>query len=239
VGSPGVFKAGPKATRPANFNYCPGFAGNPACVTANQGTKPGIVKYTAGAKQFGGTMKMFISTIGQTVTYLGYVGPTLGHFPLTGSVTIAQGQSYAKKTTVTFGNALVTYGAVIGTDRFIQTPGVFSYSITGYTAQYLGFPFTTGQVAVQVLRAGTPGSPNSTYTITGSDGRTPLGKGNITMVAGGLAHLSYGLVLGMRPVFTLSLGAPPVPVMSAPGYAGLAIGLLAVAAYGLRRSRRR
>jgi hypothetical protein len=209
-------------------------------VTANQGTKPGIVKYTATpGKQFGGTMKMFISTIGQTVKYYGYGGPTLIHYRITGSQTIAIGQSYAKKTTVTLPSASVTYGAVIGTDRFIQTPGTYVSAFPGYTVQYTGFPFTTGQVAVQVLRAGTPQSPNSTYTTTGSDGRTPLGKGNITMVAGGLGHASYGLNLTERSVFTLSIGAPSVPAMSAPGYAGLAIGLLALAGYGLRRSRRR
>jgi hypothetical protein len=223
VGSPGVFKAGPKPTRPANFNYCPGFVGNPGCVTANQGTKPGIVKYTATpGKQFGGTMKLFSAGTGQTVVYAGYSGPTLIHYKFTGSFTVAVGQSYAKNASFTLPSATVTYGAVIGTDRFIQTPGIYVSAFPGYSAQYTGFPFTTGQVAVQVLRAGTPASPNSTYTTTGSDGRTPLGKGNITMVAGGLGHYSYGLSLTERARVTLSLPEPGALLMLGCGVLGLA-----------------
>ena len=122
--------------------------------------------------------------------------------------------------------------------RLIYIPGYFIGSIPGNTFKYTGFPFTTGTVNVQVLHA-PPTYPNTTITLTGSDNRTVGGIGNITLVAGGLSHTGPTMDLGLQQSFTLTLGAPSVPVMSAPGYAGLAIGLLAIAGYGLRRSRRR
>ena len=122
--------------------------------------------------------------------------------------------------------------------RLIQTPGNFVGSIPGNSFTYTGFPLTTGTVTVQVLQA-PPTYPNTTITLKGSDNRTVGGIGNITLVAGGLSHTGPTMDLGLQQSFTLTLGAASVPVMSAPGYAGLAIGLLAVAGYGLRRSRRR
>ena len=62
AGSTATFKPGAKASRPANFSWCPGAAANPACTTAltggTQGTAPGLIRYTAGTTgpQFGGTM---------------------------------------------------------------------------------------------------------------------------------------------------------------------------------------
>jgi hypothetical protein len=171
--------------------------------------------------------------------YLGLTAPTIAHFPLTqpGAFPFPAGQPYANTVTGTTYSAPVTTGAVM-VSRLIQTPGNFVYSIPGNSFTYTGFPFTTGTVNVSVLGA-PPTYPGTYVTLTGSDSRTPLGKGNITLVAGGLSHTGGLFDLVVQQSFTLTLGAPSVPVMSAPGYAGLAIGLLAIAGYGLRRSRRR
>jgi hypothetical protein len=231
ISSPAVFKAGPKTTRPAAFNFCPGAAANPTCLTPNQGTKPGIVKYTPGVNQFGGTMKIFAAGTGEYNVYLGYQQPTIVHYPLTqpspGPGVL--GQTYGYKAYGTTYDASVTYGAVMANRRIIH-PGTWVGSIEGNTFTYTGFPFTTGQVAVQVLHA-PPTYPNSTFTTTGSDTRTLAGKGNITMVAGGLSHSSYPETLMQRQIFTLTVVPEPVLLLQ------LASGLLGLALLDKRRRR--
>ena len=59
--APGNMRAGAKASRPANFAFCPGAAANPFCGTPNQGTQHGLVVYAAGLNQFGGTMQMLVA----------------------------------------------------------------------------------------------------------------------------------------------------------------------------------
>jgi hypothetical protein len=231
VVSPAVFKAGPKPTRPAAFNFCPGFVGNPACLTANQGTKPGIVKYTPGVKQFGGTMRTFTTGTGEFTIYLGYTAPTIAHFPLTqpgGGLTGALGRTYKNTIQGTTYSAAVTTGAVMA-NRRIQQPGNFAYSIPGATFTYTGFPFTTGMVTVSVLHA-PPTYPNSIFTTTGSDTRTLGGRGNITMVAGGLSHTLINS-LANRHFFTITLLPEPVLLLQ------LASGLLGLALLDKRRRR--
>jgi hypothetical protein len=231
VGSPAVFKAGPKPTRPAAFNFCPGFVGNPACLTANQGTKPGIVKYIPGVKQFGGTMKTFTTGTGEFALYLGYTAPTIAHFPLTqpgGGLTGALGRTYKNTIMGTTYSASVTTGAKMANRRIVQ-PGNFAYSIPGATFTYTGFPFTTGTVVVSVLHA-PPTYPNSIFTTTGSDTRTLAGKGNITMVAGGLSHTLLNS-LAQRHYFTLTVVPEPVLLLQ------LASGLLGLALLDKRRRR--
>ena len=215
VDSPAVFKAGPKTSRPAAFNFCPGAAANPGCTTPatgnpGQGTKPGIVKYTPGGKQFGGTMKMLVDGTGEWTMYLGYTAPTIAHFPLDqpGAVPNPVGQAYANTLKGTTYSAPVTVGAVM-VSRLIQTPGTWVGSLPGYQFIYTGFPLTTGKVTVQVLHA-PPTYPNSTFTLTGSDSRTVNGVGNITLVAGGLSHTltPAGMDLVLRQSLTLTLPEP-------------------------------
>jgi hypothetical protein len=228
VGSTAVFKAGTKPTRPAAFNFCPGGAKNPSCLTAASGTKPGIVKYTPGVKQFGGTMKIFAHGSAELALYLGYTAPTIAHFPLVPTATPPVGQTYGKTTYLTSSSASVTTGAVMA-KRMIVVPGNFVYSIPGYTARYTGFPWTTGKVAVQVLHA-PPTYPNSTYTTTGYDNRTLGGRGNIMMVAGGLSHSSAN-TLALRDFFKITLVPEPVLLLQ------LASGLLGLALLDKRRRR--
>jgi hypothetical protein len=228
VGGPAVFKAGPKTTRPAAFAWCAN-GGGPACTAQPTTGKPGLVRYSPGGSQFGGTMQIFVSTIGQTVAYLGYTGPTMIHYPLTGTLSGGAGGAYANTVTLVGANASITYAPVI-VSRRIQTPGSPVGSYSGYSATYTGFPFTTGMVTAQVIRAGTTGSPDSTITGTGSDSRTALGKGNITMVAGGLAH-SPGRFSVPIVVFMVTVVPEPVLLLQ------LASGLLGLALLDKRRRR--
>jgi hypothetical protein len=99
-----------------------------------------------------------------------------------------------------------------------------------------GFPWTTGQVRLFV-NGYAPGDPSSLVTLTGLDARTPLGAGNIVMVAGGLVRRDFfgrDQVLLQSGVLDVTLAPLDVPALSRAPYAALALSLLA-AGYALRR----
>jgi hypothetical protein len=235
VGGPAVFKAGPKTTRPANFAWCAN-GGGPACTAQPTTGKPGLVRYTAGGSQFGGTMNILVRTVGKTVAYMGYTGPTMIHYPLDGTVEGGAGGSYANTVNIVGADAPITVSPVI-VSRRIQTAGYPAGSYSGYSATYTGFPFTTGTVTAQVVRGGTTGNPDTTITGAGTDSRTALGKGNITMVAGGLAQSPGRFTSPIITFVTLSLG-DSVPALSTPNLAVLAGLTLLGGGYVLRRKRR-
>src|SRR5262249_61095312 len=97
-----------------------------------------------------------------------------------------------------------------------------------------GFPFTTGTIFAQQT-TGTHG--DDLFTQMGSDLRTPLGAGNISLVSGGLslrhtvagahAQASFG-----RVRMTL---ARPIPSLSPAGFAAAAALVLLAAGYAIRR----
>src|SRR5262249_61002127 len=102
-----------------------------------------------------------------------------------------------------------------------------------YTTRY-GFAQTTGSVLAQQT-TGTGGQ--DFFTVMGSDARTALGAGNLSLVAGGLSfRTTYA---GTTPYASfqkvkLTL-APPIPSLSPAGVvAGAALVLLA-AGYAMRR----
>jgi len=101
---------------------------------------------------------------------------------------------------------------------------------------HTGFPFTTGTVFAQ-QSIGSGG--DDFFTVMGSDMRSPLGAGNIAVVAGGLTQLrgyygnedraGFGVVR-----MTLS---PPVPSLSPAGLGAAALLVLLAVGYALRRRR--
>jgi len=260
--STGVFKAGHwMATRPfKDFAFCPGTpikpavgaAANPNCLTPKseaQGAPPGsgkahgLIRYKAGTNAYGGTMQM-ISQGGGVISFLiGATGPTVMHNPFGdapgAAPTEAPGGPYANTSlTDVLPGGPVTSGAVFSPYGLITVPGTVVGYGTTKTWFHWGFPWTTGKVYLSVTYAG---SYMSTFvTLTGSDARTPLGAGNITLVAGGIANgLHSGPVLAymMFDYVQLQLTpiAPQVPSLSPTGVAtGAALMVLAVG-YVLRR----
>jgi hypothetical protein len=243
--SPGVFKAGAwTATRPfANFAYCPGAAANPACTTPRstgqgappgQGTMHGIVRYAAGSNQYGGTMQMLRGGIGTLSLLIGATGPTVAHNPIavTGYAARNPGGPYANTRLQSRPGGPITTGCVFSPGGMISIPGtqVGTGSPTGNF--YHGFPWTTGNVYVKVT-IGVTGT--TTFSVTGSDARTPEGAGNLTLEAGGLLHrivqgrtMAYNDTIKMRMV-------EPTPSMSPAGVAAGALLMVLVVGYALRR----
>jgi hypothetical protein len=245
--SPGAFAAGPKGTRPANFGWCIGAAANPNCTTAaiggSQGTAHGLVTYTAGPNQFGGTMQMLV---GGTGAFSGLIGtsPRRIEHALINAETVAQGGGFATNVSIFFPPGPVTTGAVCanglcGDAGVIIVPGVTTAPGTGGTSTFWGFPWTTGMVSVFVNEV--PTSPE-TVTATGFDTRTPLGAGNISMVAGGLGVFQGPAARAATSLFstvTMTFRARNLPALSAGGIATLVSVIAMGAAYALHGRRRR
>ena len=105
------------------------------------------------------------------------------------------------------------------------------------TTRY-GFGQTTGTVIVQQTNLGAHGSnAQDFFTVMGSDARSPLGAGNLSLVAGGLSFRRTNV--GKRPFasfqkVSLTLGAP-IPSLSPAGLAAAAALVLLAAGYALRR----
>jgi hypothetical protein len=241
---------------PGSFTWCPS---NPACTAA--GPIPGgigsngRVVYIAGPNQFGGTMQMglrgggLVSVKGVGPGRVGHVrfggsGPTLRKLavgapqmgpdlPATEFVKVATGVITSPIGGIPASGVLITMpGPIVGMFPSITTP------MGGMAGQFThwGFPHTTGTVLVQQDN-GSGG--DDFFTVMGSDLRTPLGAGNLSTVAGGLARQN---TLGGDDNYaqfdrvSMSFGAP-VPSLSPAGLATAGMLLLLAAGYALRRRR--
>jgi len=241
----GTFKPGNwTKTRPfANFAYCPGAAANPACTTPRstgqgappgQGTMHGLVRYTAGTNQFGGTMQIVRGGTGTLSLLLGATAPTVQHNPIAvaGLIVINSGGPYANTRLQARPGGPITTGAVFSAGGMISVPGVQVGTGASTGNFYHGFPWTTGNVYIKVT-VGVTGT--TTFSKTGSDARTPGGAGNITLQAGGLLHrlvqgrtMAYSAWVKMRIV-------EPTPSMTPVGVAAGALLMVLVVGYALRR----
>jgi hypothetical protein len=243
----GVFKAaGWVGKRPfPNFAYCPGAAANPACTdhqstgqgaASNMGTMHGLVRYTAGPQQYGGTMQMVSGGGGVLSIRIGT--NTVMHNPFGGATgaapTEAPGGFYANSSlTDALPGGPITTGAVVSAYGMITVPGVQVNTGVNTTIINRGFSWTTGQVYVK----GTTGGPvtSTTATVTGSDQRTPLGAGNITLVAGGIGNrVSSGQTFMDFDRVKMKL-SHPAPSMSPAGVAVGAVLMVLAVGYALRR----
>jgi len=255
-GGPGSFQWCPNAVL-----SCP-VAGPP-----NGGTRNGRVIYLAGANQFGGTMQMGLaggginSFIFNAVpfrvghAYIIGFGPTL-RAPAPGRGTPANPwtrMNYLPPGVVTQptmippplelilhpGPKLTTmFGlTTTGTGPIFRFPalGISTMGMSfGLSTSEYGFAHTTGTVIVQQT-AGSGG--DDFFTVMGSDARTPLGAGNISTVAGGIAFRNT--LGGQTPYASfhkvwMSLG-PPVPSLSPAGVAAAGALMLLAVGYALRR----
>jgi len=232
------------ATRPfANFAWCPGAAANPACTTPRstgqgaapgQGTSHGLVRYTAGSNQFGGTMQMLRIGNGGIALLLGATGPTVQNNPMAvpGGAIQNPGGSYANSRLQPIPGGPITTGAVFSPGGMISVPGVQVGTGASTANLYHGFPMTTGTVYVKVT-IGVTGT--TTFSASGSDARTPEGAGNITLQAGGLLHrVVQGRTMAYRDTVTMRM-VEPTPSMSAAGVATGALLMVLAVGYALRR----
>src|SRR5262249_30901011 len=79
--------------------------------------------------------------------------------------------------------------------------------------------------------------PQEFFTVMGSDARTPLGAGNLSLVAGGLSFRHTLSHVRPYPSFhkvRLTL-APPIPSLSPAGGGAAAAFMLLAAGYAMRR----
>jgi len=228
----------------------------------------GRIIYRKGPRQFGGPMQMGLKGFGDNAIPISPAPLRVAHL-LFGSVglattrTLAPGRQVAKQ--VGFGPGRVP--AVPQTEKvfldpafvtqpimtlagLIHTPGPKVTTMGGLTNTMMGplkriftetttnwgLSFTTGTVFVQAASY----SLNDLFTVMGSDMRTILGGGNVSLVAGGLHR--RGGVNGVPPktiyasydkVF-LTL-APFAPSMSPAGAAAAGALMLLAVGYALRR----
>jgi hypothetical protein len=138
----------------------------------------------------------------------------------------------------------------------IHHPGPFVTTLLGNTAtmpsgmklQLLGnqavttewgFPHTTGTVIVQ---QDTGSDGDDFFVVMSSDLRTPLGAGNLSTVAGGLARRTYDQAYsenkGGFDRVSMTFSAP-VPSLSPSSIAAAGILLLLAAGYAIHRPRAR
>jgi hypothetical protein len=259
--SAAVFKAGPKGSRPANFKWCPGAtpgvgtAMNPNCLTGKStgagappgsGVRPGRVRYTAGASQFGGVAQMLLTGGGEVTVFIGGtpMAQQMLHNPFgggasandqeaggayqnTGFVNLAAGDITLQTMTMgglgkaTTGGIITMMGAVVGAGG----------PETNYTT---GFPFTTGKVQATNPTTGM-GRGTTMLTLTGMDIMTGGGGRNIVMVASALTkRIVAGTTYMHLENMNMTLSPLAVPSMSRGAYA-LAALLVLAAGYALRR----
>jgi hypothetical protein len=240
--STGTFKAmNWTATRTqANFAWCPPNVG-PACPSPNAGGQHGLIRYTAGPNQYGGTMQMLSGAGGVISFLLSAAGPTVMHNPFGGALgaapTEAPGGPYANSL---LDDVLpagpVTTGCVFSPYGLITVPGtIVGYGTTATWDQW-GMPWTTGQVYVK----GTQGGPytSTTATLTGSKNLNATGAGTITMVAGGIANALHTPTTYMSfdyVTMKLTFPAEPLPSMSPAGIAAGALLMVLAVGFALRR----
>ena len=237
--SAGVMVSGTKTSRPANFSFCPGVG---PCSTQNQGTEHGLVQYTAGPNQFGGTMQMLIAGNGALTSLIAVSPILLQHNTLAGaggSAAQVVGGSYSNMSINVLPGGPITVGAVCaggpcGEAGVITQPGTTTGVGSTSTLVNTGFPFTSGMV--QVFVSTMAPTTISTLTGTGSDQRTSLGAGQITLVAGGLSHRSPAFTDSPQlSTVTMTMSARNLPSITAPGMAALSGVLVLAAGYAVRR----
>ena len=221
------------------FTWC---WGNPACFEISQGTKPIIVKYAGGGgNAFGGTMAYVITASGTSSLAIDAGGGALGLELLAGMGSQPTGRGYASPHTDILAKGPL-WGAFktmtvtrpkVGKQKLVTM--VTHFLGNNFPAAYnynVGFPWTTRTVLAR--NTGTlAGNPKiTTLTAKGGDTLTAMGRRNLSLVAGGVAHTLMGPAISNTPeIAQMYLPEPGGAASLAAG----ALGLLAVAASRRRR----
>ena len=208
---------------PGSFTFCPGVGNpvNPNCTSPSQATGGlnNFLQYTAGPNQFGGTFRVLQQLLRASVSIRVATNPSqFSHQPGDTLPRNWPGGAPASSTQLIQRlGAEITSNPVLGPFGSIQTAGpVVGTGTVVQTSINTGFPATTGVVR----RRDTNPSP-FTFTLTGSDARTPAGSGQITLVGSGVALAATGNTFGREIEVTL-VPEPTTTAMFAAGLAGLA-----------------
>jgi len=222
----------------------------------------GTIRYTGGARNFGGTMHMLIRGPGEiylngiilgTSSFPTSVRPLIGIVPI-GNDTPADpwrnrpaGIGWGHTAMGTQGAGVVRGGAAYappctikvpplpaGCELVINTGFTDLFPLSTATSVIHGFAFTTGMVTA--IRTGTEGGAPATMTLLGNgyDTTTPGGVRNIAMVAGSMQIRTDLRGVGHTPTMAVvELSFVPEPASTT----ALAIGIAAIGLFHYRRSR--
>lgn len=218
---------------PGGFAFCPpvGNPVNPFCTNpaAATGGFNGLIQYTAGPNQFGGTMRLIRHQAGSVSRLIATNPSQFSHTPRTLTSTWPPGYQMSNTHVISLQAGVITQSPVLGPSGSIQTPGIYiGPGPTPPTGFETGQPLTTGTI---VLRDSVPSL--FTFTLSGYDGRTAQGYGTIQLVAGSYIQRPAGFPAQAFPrqtTLTLTLPEPSAA-------AGLVCGVLGL--LGLARIRRR
>ena len=242
---------GQAARAAKTFNWCPVGIG-PNCTNSTAGPYTGMVSYkNPTGPAFGGTMAMFlvnpyvVSVIVGTTQGTNLLGHNVGGNP--SPQPQHPGRGYATFDTDMFAAGPINMG--FGTNPPCTVPlpakpaGCGQITWSGPTVGALpadfqmnwGFPWTTGTVTAKNVQTnqGQPGT--STLTAMGTDSRTALGAGNITLVAGGTTR-RVGATSDYAGLDVVNMTfKSPLPSMSRPGLVAGAVLMLLAVGYAYRR----
>jgi len=257
-----VFKAGTKPSRPVDFAWCPtatkgmgklGCLNGKASASGGSHFRPGRIRYTHGANQFGGVAQVLLKGGGEVTVYIAgtvmmqqmlhnpFGGASVfapqqggGAFQNLGMVNLAAGAITVQTMTV-MGQGKATTGGII------TMPGACLMTAMGNCAfgppetnYSTGFPFTTGKVQATNPTTGN-GRGTTMLTLTGMDIMTGMGGRNIVMVASAITkRIIAGTTYLHLENLNMTLSALEVPSMSRGAYAVAALLVLATG-YALRR----
>lgn len=263
AGGPATFQANAWSNDPGqaarlgpNFTWCPP---NGACVTSalqTYGAYRAVMQYTAGSNAFGGTMSMMLKNTGVVSINIGGLPPRVLHQLVGGTtnptfapqmggggygnyrlLTLAPGPVHASYTipnpcTSPFGQQPSPPGCGV-----IGNQGAFLFSLPSSQNRDWGMPWTTGTVRVRNLPGPVPAQdPATTFSIMGTDSRTALGRGQITLVAGATTERSpSGNHFAALEVVRLNFGSPSTPLLSGPAIIAMISLMVLAGGYMARR----
>ena len=218
---------------PGNFAWCPpaGNPANPGCTDPGQATGGfnGLITYTAGPNQFGGSISILRKTAGETSRRIATNPLQFQHTARTSSNPWAAGGPASNQVIAQRPPGVITQSPVLGPSGSIQTPGIYvGPGVTPPTIFATGHPLTTGMIA---FKDSVP-APQA-FTVTGSDMRTPAGAGAIQLVGGAFFQqpgATPSQAFGSTTRLTLTIPEPAATLGLAAGIAGLV---------GLQRLRKR
>ena len=202
-----------------------------------QGTRHGLVRYEVTGAGFGGTMQMVLGGGGNLSILIGVSPVLVLNNPFGGAIgavpTEAPGGPYANTHIDVLPGGPITVSPVISGGGLITVPGAQVGTGAPTSITNVGFSWTTGKVYVKGTNAGPVTS--TTVTLSGTTGRTVLGQGNITLVAGGIGNRSGGRTFMDFDKVEMTLTGTIIPALSPTGLMAFGGLMLLMVGYFMRR----
>jgi hypothetical protein len=214
-----------------------------------------MIKYTAGAKAFGGTMSMMLKDTGVVSVNIGGIPPQVLH-QLVGGTSNPDfdpqmaGGGYANARALVLAPGPVHASYMVGTPctgafgapatppgcGVITAQGANVDDMPASTNFDWGMPWTTGTVLVKNLPGPIPtNDPATTLSVMGSDSRNDQGIGRITMVSGGTTERKpSGNHFAVIELISLEFAGNQTPTLSAPAIVAMVALMLLAGGYMAR-----